>query len=147
MRLEMTGKYELFVKRDGYIYHYQKGKNLVTSAGENLVAELLDHTATPNEPQYVALGSGSVGPLKSDVTLGSEHAGTRTASGTPVRTLNVLLLPFSFTAAGPLTINEVGIFNASAAGDMMSRFLIQTIAIAASDLLEIDWSLTISGVD
>ncbi len=146
--LKISGSYILLHKRGGHIIGFASGKNLITSAGENLVAELLDPEAAGVSPDYIAFGSGSAAALKADTQLQTELAGTRTEFSSPsVRTTNALQLNFVFTGAGPIVVTEMGIFNDSVAGTMISRFLVQELSIAIGDEIDISWTLTVSGVD
>lgn len=146
--LKMEGHYIILHKRNDHVIGFASGKNLITSAGENLVAELLDPEAAGVSPDYIAFGDGSAAALKADTQLQSELAGTRTEFTTPsVRTTNSLQLNFAFTGAGSIVIYEMGIFNDSVAGTMISRFLIQQLSVELNDEIDINWTLTISGVD
>jgi len=146
--LKISGSYVIKQKRDGHIVNFQAGKNLITSAGEALVAELLDDEASGVSPTHIAFGSGTAAALKADTQLQTEIASTRTAYTSPtVRISNALQLNFQFTGAGSITVYEMGIFNDATAGTMISRFLIQQLSIAIGDVIDISWTITISGVD
>jgi hypothetical protein len=146
--LSLEGRYVIKQKRQGHIIHFQQGKNLVTSAGENLVAELLDPQAAGVSPDHIAFGTGTAAALKADTQLQTEIGGTRTEYTSPsVRTTNAMQLNFLFTGGGTIVIFEMGVFNDSVAGTMISRFLVQQLSIAVSDEIDISWTLTIAGVD
>ena len=143
----LIGTYEIKVKRNRKVICSFKGKNLITTSGEVLMAKLLDPDQSPNEPEFCALGSGTATPLKSDTTLGVEIAGTRTIKTTATVIGSALQLVFALTATAPWSMREAGIFNAISSGDMTSRFLTQVVNLAIDDVVDIVWTLTISGVD
>lgn len=145
--LSLSGKFHLRAKYpDGHVEE-RFGKNLVTNAGETLVAKLLDFNGSEVAPEWIAFGSGTDGAQKTDTELGTEIAGTRTAAISSVQNSNTIQLILQVTAATTYTIEEMGIFNAVTAGTMISRFLTQPLSVVSSTVIDITWTLTILGVD
>lgn len=145
--IKLEGRYELELRRGGKVIHRESGKNLITSAGEALTALYHTQPSASAELRYMALGSDDTFPLKSDTTLNTEIAGTRTDNTANTTTANVVTFWFQHTAAGTFTVKEVGIFNDIAAGTMMSRFLTQTFEMNTGDILNVTWSLEFTGVE
>ena len=147
--LRLSGRYKIVVKdKDGKVQRTLEGKNLVTTAGEELAARLLNPDTGTIGPDYIAFGEGTAGAQKSDTQLQTEIASSRVQSVSTVTT-NILQLAWANLswAAGSKTINECGIFNASVAGTMFARFLTTPLSIENGVILDITWTLTVSGVD
>jgi len=147
--LKLSGAYVLFVRdKSGSIINFRRGKNLVTSAAETLVAKLLDYQGAEDGPEYLEFGSGNQGALKSDTQLQTVIATqAREAASGSTALSNTLALIFSVTVSASYTVKEMGIFNAAAAGTMFSRFLTQDLTVKATDVIDLTWTLTILGVD
>jgi len=147
--LGLSGRYKIVVKdKDGKVQKILEGRNLVTTVGEQHAARLINPNTGTTGPDYIAFGEGSAGAQKSDTQLQTEIASSRVQSNSTVTT-NILTLSWLNInwAAGTTTITECGIFNASVAGTMFARFLTQPLDIINGVLLDITWTLTISGVD
>ena len=90
-------------------------KNLITSAGKNLLAEALREQNIDVEIKFVALGSDNTAPDTADTTLGTETfrkaVTSQVAGGTGVTVTNLYVAPEE--AVG--TIEEIGFFCGSAA--------------------------------
>jgi hypothetical protein len=146
--LGLSGKYKIVVKdNNGKVVLKTSGSNLITSAGETLVAELLDVDTAEVAPKYIAFGSGTNGALKTDTRLQAEISSTRELADTITPSTNTLALEFAITVSGTYTIEEMGILNALTDGTLFSRFLTQSLDVVPGFLIEITWILTISGID
>jgi hypothetical protein len=145
----LRGRYKIVVKdKNGKVRRTLQGDNLVTTVGENLAARLLNPDTGTIGPDYIAFGTGTAGAQKSDTQLQAEIASSRVQSVSSVTTNNLTLTWNNLNwAAGTQTIAECGIFNASVAGTMFARFLTQPLDIINGVLLDITWTLTVSGVD
>jgi hypothetical protein len=103
--------------------------NLVTNAGFAQLALLAgDASATPFT--YLAVGTSTTAPAVGNTTLAAEitDTGLARAAGTVSRvttsvTNDTYQVTYTWTATGSKTIEEVGVFNASSAGTMLSRAL------------------------
>jgi hypothetical protein len=118
-----------------------------SNAGRALTTGLLSAQAGLTIPNYMGVGSGSSGPTPADTTLGTEpptgwttgyarvSAVPTNVPGTPVPN-DTLQWQATFIANAAITINEVGIFNASSAGTLYIRSVFTTgYAMVAQDQL------------
>ena len=111
------------VRDEGTVY------NTITNAGLAQLALLAgDASATPFT--YLALGSGTTAPAASQTALVTEsttngfaRVAATVSRVTTTQTNDTLQLTTTFTASGSATIEEIGIFNASSSGTMLSRAL------------------------
>lgn len=151
--LKVTGSLDVILQDEhGNIKQKFTVPNLVVTGGKNLIAERL-LAATPATPAYaimshMAVGSddGTILPLAAGNTDLGAIIGTRQAFSTAAtRTNNVITYSNTF-GAGVSTgaIKEAGIFNASTAGTMLCRTTFAVINKAASDVLTINWNVTIN---
>lgn len=146
--LRLSGEFFIRARYPNGAIALRQGKNLVTNAGETLVAQLLDVNTVENKPEYLAFGSGTEGALKTDTELQTEiTAEPRMAADSTVQNSNTLQLEWNITAGAPYTVQEMGVFNAITGGTMFSRFLTQPLGVVAAMTIDITWNLTISGVD
>lgn len=120
----------------------QKGKNLVVTAGKNLVANIM-LPAGATKPSHMALGTGATVVAESNTALVAE---VLRAAFSPAPTVNGNELTYAATITnpGPSTpaVNEAGIFNAGAAGTMLSRWLTQQFTMGVSESVTVTWILT-----
>lgn len=115
--------------------------NLITSAGKAQLALLAgDATAIPFT--YLATGTSNTAPaigqtaLAAEITtLGLQRASATVSRVTTTVTNDTLQLVKAFTATGSVTVEEVGIFNASSSGTMLGRALTGTRTLATNDML------------
>lgn len=145
---QLKGFYRLVHKRaDGTLVSDETVENIFTNAGKAQMALLCgDATATPFT--YVAVGTSSTAVAATDTTLTAEvvDTGLSRASGTVTRTTTTVTndtyqISKTFTATGSKTIEEVGIFNASSAGTMLSHALTTTKALSNTDTLAVTYTL------
>lgn len=102
--------------KDGNVLQEDKLKNLITSAGKNLLAESLRNASLDAEIKYIAIGSDNTAPSSGDTTLGNETfrkaVTSQTAGGSVgVTVTNLYVAPEE--AVG--TIEEIGFFSGSSA--------------------------------
>lgn len=124
--------------------------NLVTSAGKAQLALLAgDATATPFT--YIAVGTSTTAVSVGQTALAAETTtnGLSRASATVSRTTttvtnDTLSLTKTFTATGTVAVEEVGIFNASSSGTMLSRALTSTKTITNGETLGVTYTLAFS---
>lgn len=145
---QLKGFYRLeHRKADGTLVSDETVENIFTNAGKAQMALLCgDSTATPFT--YIAVGTSSTAVAATDTTLTAEivDSGFARASGTVTRitttvTNDTYQISKAFTATGAKTIEEVGVFNASSSGTMLSHALTTTKTMATSDILTVTYSL------
>lgn len=149
MKIELTGQLRVegrvvLVLRDerGVARQAFFGKNLITTAGKQLMAQLL-RGETVAVPSHVAVGTDVTAPVIGNTVLGGELA--RVAVTSVSRLVNKVTYSGSFLpGAGTGTIEEIGLFNAAAAGVMLSRFLTGTFTKGANDTLDFTWQIELS---
>ena len=59
--------------KDGNVLQEDKLKNLITSAGKNLLAESLRNASLDAEIKFISIGSDNTAPSSGDTTLGTRH--------------------------------------------------------------------------
>lgn len=148
---KLQGEFRLIHRKaDGTLVSDETVKNIFTNAGKAQLALLCgDATATPFT--YVAVGTSSTAVTATDTTLNAEiiDSGLARASGTVTRitttvTNDTYQISKVFTASGSKTIEEVGVFNASSSGTMLSHALSGTKSVASGDTLTVTYTLKIS---
>lgn len=121
--------------------------NLVTSAGKAQLALLAgDSTATPFT--YIAVGTSTTAVNVSQTALSAETVtnGLERAAGTISRTTTTVTndtfnLTKTFTATGTVAVEEVGVFNASSSGTMLSRALTSTKTVLNTETFIVTYTL------
>lgn len=146
--IKLTGKYSLkIIGVDGKVRDEWVVDNLVVSAGKAQLALLAgDATATPFT--YVAVGTSSTAVSAGQTALQAETTtnGLQRASGTVGRTTttvtnDTLQITKTFTASGTVAVEEIGIFNASSSGTMLSRALTSTKTVLNGETLACTYTL------
>jgi len=102
--------------KDGNVLQEDNLKNLITSAGKNLLAESLRNASLDAEIKFISIGSDNTAPSSGDTTLGNETfrkaVTSQTAGGSVGVTItNLYVAPEE--AVG--TIEEIGFFSGSSA--------------------------------
>ncbi len=117
--------------------------NLVVTAGKVWVTNLMQSgTGTPMS--YMAVGTGTNAAAVGDTTLQTETARVATTVAGGTASTNTLQFVGLFGAGvGTGALTEAGIFNANAAGTMLSRTVYTTVNKGASDTLQITWTITV----
>lgn len=109
-------------------------QDLVVSAGKAAVAGLILTDVSVDDFGYLAIGTGTTGPVAGNTALETEThrvAGTGTRQTTAVADDTAQLVATFSGFSGTEAVTEIGMFNADAAGDMAMR---QTFSP-----LNVDW--------
>ncbi|OQB10545.1 MAG: hypothetical protein BWY21_00304 [Parcubacteria group bacterium ADurb.Bin216] len=120
----------------------------IVNAGLTEVAKLIVGADSPVAFTYIALGSGTTAEANDQTALVTEITtnGGERASATASYEADYkgkLVKTFSFT--GPLSVNEVGVFNDASAGDMLLRHkFASTKAVENGDTLEVTVKTTVA---
>lgn len=153
------GHVELVAKdKDGNIKAYRQTDNIVTYTGKNCAAVRI-FGAPSNGTQGTACGGGGLTMNYLAVgTDGTAEAATQTAlglqSGSRIQDTTKGLIngssvnPYvtlqqTFTP-GAVTVQEAGVFDASANGHMFARKQFTGIPLGATDTLTVTWRITLS---
>ena len=131
----------------GNIIKEEEGDNLIVTTGKAFVASALI-TAPSAYMTRVAIGTSSSATSVGQTDLqGTELARVVATTSNPTSVTTLLSASFG-AGVGTGTIEEAGIFNATAAGPasgtMFSRYLTGTYVKGASDTLTISWTITVS---
>ena len=127
---------------DGQVKDERSFRNLIVTAGKNLLAAVLGANAA--KPSHLAVGTGSTAPAAGDTALEAE-IGTRVAVTHSNPSGNVWRMVGTFgpgNATGAIT--EAGLFNAATGGTLFARQTFAVINKGANDTLEITWEITFS---
>lgn len=139
---QLKGTYDFTITDvNGKIRDSWSVENLVTNAGFAQLALLAgDASATPFT--YIAVGTSATAPAVTDTTLTAEIVDTGLArvAGTVSRVTTTVTndsyrITTTWTATGSKTIEEVGVFNASSAGTMLSHALTTSKAVSNGETL------------
>jgi hypothetical protein len=113
--------------------------NLVVTAGKAQLALLAgDATATP----FTSAGQTALQAAITDTGL-ARAAATVSRTTTTV-TNDTLQLVYTWTASGSKTIEEIGVFNASSAGTMLSRALTTSKSVVNGETFQATYKLAFS---
>ena len=127
---------------NGNIKEKQEFHNLVVTTGCEIIASQLSDGLIA-KPNYMAIGSGTVEPKKTDKALGSElHRNQFTVNGNRNGAQVTYKAVFG-AGEGTGAVTEVGIFNAETDGAMLNRATFAVVNKAPTDSLEITWTITI----
>ena len=130
---------------DGNVKDTRHVENLITTKGFDGISQRGFSTQTGSAAfNYIAIGSGTTAASTANTTLGSEAA---RAQGTYAHTDAQANLSLTNTfAAGTATgsINEYGVLNAAAAGQLMNRATFGTILKGAADSLQLVVAFSLS---
>ena len=108
---------------------------MFTSVGENLTTDYWDGSATAPATWYVASGTTNTATTKGDTALATEVESRVGAVDTqPTADTNRHVATVTYTATR--TIVEVGLFDASTAGNMAVRDVFAGIGINSGDKIE-----------
>lgn len=121
--------------------------NIITNAGLAQLALLTyDPSATPFT--YIAVGSGTTAVAASQTALATEitTSGLARASATITRTTTTVTddttsYSYEWTLSGTATVEEIGIFNASSAGTMLSRALTGSKPLLSGEKFEATYTI------
>lgn len=143
--MKLTGHVhcKVFNPLTGVVSQEFEQHNLVVTTGKVQLAKQLNAESV-NAMTHVAIGTSNQSPAAGDTGLvGSELA---RVAATKTRTTNAVAFAASYApgTGTSATINEAGIFDGSSGTVMLARVITSsTINKAASDQLDITWTITI----
>ena len=112
-----------------------------TDAGADFDTDLFDGTLGAPTNYYLAIGTDNTAANAADTALGAEVDRTvATTEDQPTSNQNRWIA--TFTASGPATITEAGLFTAAAAGTMPVRSVFAGIAWNTNDQIQVTITLS-----
>lgn len=143
--VDAKGKLRILVTGpDGAVKSDDTVNNLVVTAGKNYIADRMKDGGKA-QMGYMGVGTDNTAAAIGDTTLYSEAArvALNTAGGTV--TDNAVEYSATFGAGvGTGALVEAGIFNDSAAGDLLCRTVYSVVNKGADDTLTITWTVSIN---
>ena len=144
----------------GQVKQLHVGEDLITSAGKAAVAALLllDTVTSASHFDWVAIGSDATAASTSNTALGDQRiraaaTGTRVTTSATNDTAQLIYVfasgkpaGLNGTSTGSQAIEESGVFNKAAAGDMLCRQTFGALNIDwnGGDSLQITWKIQVS---
>lgn len=135
LKITLTGS-------DGNVKEQRTVKNLVVNAGKELIASRIYGVAQA-PISHMAVGAGTVAVIATDTTMGSQISRVALDSTTLLsRTLTYIATFPAGVGSGALT--EAGLFNHGTSGTMLARTTFAVFNKQATDVLTIEWDVTIN---
>lgn len=132
---------------EGNLKEEKQETNLVVTVGRNWIAARLKDTGSPTQMTHMEIGQGTATPLAGDTTVKTPFAPpARVALAPAGGTVSTNQVTYSATfpaGTGTGAVTEAAIFNASTAGTMLCRTTFGVVNKAASDVLAINWQISI----
>jgi len=116
--------------------------DVFTSAGEALVADIIDGTTSVPANWYVGWGTGADTADKTDTTLSTEATEARVITTDSQPSADVNRFTGTITADGTKTITNAGILSASTGGTLLLFSDFSGVALNASDSIQFQFDLT-----
>ncbi len=116
--------------------------DIFTSAGEAIVADFVDGTASAPANWYVGWGTGAGTAAKGDTVLATEASETRIAATESQPTADANRFVATMTADGAKTITNAGVLSAITTGTLLLHSDFTGILLATSDTIEFTFTLT-----
>lgn len=149
--LPVLGTYTLEIRDiHGNVRDVSTFKNLVVTTGKALITSRIGSNAS-SAATYAAVGISNTAVSAGQTTLVSEitDSGLARASATisqvtTTTTNDTFRATYTWTASGSKTIEEVGIFNASSSGTMLSRALTGTKSVVSGETVTLTYNLQLT---
>jgi len=144
--IRIVGQLDIVLRgRDGRIKARRRVKNLVTTVGKGVIANRMLSGPSLGAMTHMAVGTGATAAAVADTQLVAEVAGSRTALTSATNANNVTTYVCTFgPGVGSGALQEAGLFNAAAVGQMQNRSTYTTITKDPTDSLSITWTVTIT---
>lgn len=117
--------------------------NLVVTTGKNHIADQLSSSPGDSAMSHMAIGTGTNAAAAGDTTLQTELDRNALTSRTDAAAVVTYVGNWA-AADGTGAITEAGILNNSSGGTLLARAVFSVVNKAASDTLQITWTLTVS---
>jgi hypothetical protein len=112
--------------------------NLVTSAGRNLLRDLLSGDST-SKVSYMAIGHGTTAPVAGDTTLEHEDSRLEITLAHSDALGSVTFTVYWAAGVGTGTVSEAGLLTAAVVGTLYARTTFAPIVKTAAMYLRIIW--------
>lgn len=141
--ISMTGALKIIHKdASGVVIHEQETKNLVVTAGKQVIAGRLGSTS-PAAMTHMAIGSGTTAAAASQTALVTE-LGRVALTSTQVSGTSVTYTATFPAGTGTGAVTEAGLFNDPSAGSMLARTVFSVVNKSAADSITIIWTVTVN---
>lgn len=121
---------------------------VVTNAGKAVIAARMFDSAAQAEPKHIEMGTGATGAGRTAVaadTALSTAVETRTAGVSSAVTTTVAndthQVVGTVTATAPRSVDEAGVFDAAAAGNMYVSATFGVVTLATNDSIAFTWKV------
>lgn len=142
--LKITGELEVTLLDEfGNIKHQDTYKNLVVTVGKNFIASRMKD-ATATAMTHMGIGSGTTAADVGQTALVTQISNRIALASTTVTNHQVAYAATFGAGVSSGAITEAGIFNASTAGTMLSRTVFNVVNKGASDILNINWTISVN---
>lgn len=141
--IKVTGDLEVLLHdQHGNLKTRREVKNLVVTTGKILIASRLVN-ADDGVPSHLAIGDDNTAPAAGQTALLGELA--RVELGSTSRTNNTISYSATFNdGVGTGAVVEAGIFNDATTGTMLNRTTFDVVNKDVTDVLTINWNVTIN---
>jgi hypothetical protein len=116
--------------------------DIFTTAGEELVADIMDETATVPLDWFVGWGTGATVAAKGDTVIETESAETRLAGAATQPTASVNQWVATLTSLGAQTIANAGLLSLVTGGVLLLHSDFTGIVLGTGDKIEFTFQLT-----
>lgn len=122
---------------------------VVTNVGKAIIAaRMYGATPTQTEPKYLEMGVGATGAARTaaagDTALSSAVETRTSGTGSSVTTIvtnDTHQITGTITATGSRSVDEAGVFDAAAAGNMYASATFPVISLSALDGIAFTWQI------
>jgi hypothetical protein len=148
--IKVTGRLKVELIRDGQVVESHERDNVITTAGKNALASLLNSATAANTwVTHMGFGTSSTAVAAGDTVLGAEMNGNGYARVAVTRSnpsANVIQYQATLTGiTATITVQEAGLFSALTGGTLAAHQLTGAVTLSsASDSLQVTWQVTFS---
>ena len=127
--------------REGQVINVIETPNYIVDDGLAEVAALISTSGTGTKFSDIAIGTDSSATGAAQTVLSGE---SHRATFADAISANTATFTATYNFTGSFTIQEAGIFNATTAGNMLSRRVFAAVNVESGDSLVITWSITVN---